>query len=371
MERAHRSPTPMSNITNWVHPRAGLASAKSTLTNSAGIIGYLGASTLAQQNGYRPRLHTWLCQETGNEHRAVNAGLGANGSLCSVFVMDKLVLPHSPVLCFIDLSVADMAPFTPLSEVGPVMEGIVRKLLSQKTQICFLYMYRSDRQFREMDEVVRIHEAVAAHYGIPSINLGLKLEQQILDGNLTREAICTDMLHTHPQGAAIIANHLTEALSSVFSVDSPIAILPEQRLFLRSYEHTKVVEITNEMFLQGKSSGDGMFRLFYKYKTVTEHNPVSFRTMDGEVVGILAIVGKESGIISVLSNGLARDYLVWDPWCIADRVQAIIFDSFVEPNADLQIVPTNKEFDSSDCTWMKDAPQSKALRLVGFLVRQI
>lgn len=360
----------MSNDTNWICPRTGLGSAWSALTTASSAIAYLGASTLAQKDGYRPALHAWICRASANEHRAVNAGLGANGSMCSVFVMDRLVLAHSPILCFIDLSVIDVV-CTPLPEIGPAIEGIVRKLLSRGTQICFLHMYRGDRHLLEMDEVIRIHEMVAEHYQIPSLNIGMMVEQQILKGSLTHDSLFRDVVHTHPDGAAILTDYLATALQSIFAAGSSGTTRPVERLFLRSYESTKIVECTDEMFLQGKSSGNGSFRFFYTYKTVAEQNPVTFTAMDGEVVGIMAIVGKESGVISVVSNGISRDYLIWDPWCNADRVQTVIFDSPIEPAQELQLVATNKEFDSSGYSWMNDAPSSKSLRLVGFLVRQI
>lgn len=361
---------PISDDTNWICPRAGLGSAWSKLTNASSAIAYLGASTVAQKDGYRPGLHAWLCKASANEHRSVNAGLGANGSICSVFVMDRLVLAHSPVLCFIDLSVSD-AVCTPLPEVGPVMEGIVRKLLSRGTQICFLHMYRADRHLLAMDEVVRIHEMIAEHYQIPSLNIGMMVEQQILNGNLTHDSLYRDVAHTHPDGAAILTENLATALSSIFAAGPGSTTLPVEQLFRRSYESTKIVECTEEMFLQGKSSGSGTFRFFYQYKTIAKDNPVAFTTSDGEVVGIIAIVGKESGVISVVSNGVTKDYLLWDAWCSADRVQTIIFDSPIEPAQKLQIVATDKEFDSSGYGWMHDAPNSKSLRLVGFLVRQV
>jgi len=360
----------MSDDTNWICPRTGLGSAWSSLTNASSVIGYLGASTLAQKDGYRPGLQAWLCKASANEHRAVNAGLGANGSICSVFVMDRLVLAHSPVLCFIDLSVIDVV-CTPLPEVGPAMEGIVRKLLSRGTQICFLHMYRGDRHLLEMDEVIRIHEMVAEHYQIPSLNIGMMVEQQILNGSLTHDSLFRDVVHTHPAGAAMLTDYLATALPSIFKAGSGSTTHPVERLFRRSYESTKIVECSEAMFLQGKSSGNGIFRLFYTYKTIAEGNPVAFTASDGEVVGIIAIVGKESGVISVVSNGISKDYLLWDAWCNADRVQTIIFDSPVEPAQQLQLVATNKEFDSSGHEWMKDAPRTKSLRLVGFLVRQV
>lgn len=290
--------------------------------------------------------------------------------MCSVFVMDRLVLAHSPVLCFIDLSVIDVV-CTPLPEVGPAMEGIVRKLLSRGTQICFLHMYRGDRQFLEMDEVIRIHEKVAEHYQIPSLNIGTMVEQQILNGSLTHDSLFRDVVHTHPDGAALLTDYLTTTLPSIFEAGFGSTTSPVERLFQRNYESTKIVECTEEMFLQGKSSGSGTFRFFYTYKTIAEHNPVTFTAMDGEVVGIIAIVGKESGVISVKSDGITKDYLIWDAWCNADRVQTIIFDSPIEPAQELQLAATNKEFDSSGYSWMQDAPSSKSLRLVGFLVRQI
>src|SRR6476660_3508046 len=115
-------------VAPWVWPRAGLSSLADKLTTQPCKIAYLGASVTAQQAGYRPLLHQWFIEQSGQAHEAIHAAIGGIGSAAGVFLMDDLVVRRKPHLCLIEFTTGDVSSGTPLPLVGPAIEGMVRKL---------------------------------------------------------------------------------------------------------------------------------------------------------------------------------------------------------------------------------------------------
>ena len=64
----------------------------------------------------------------------------------------------------------------------------------------------------------------------------------------------------------------------------------------------------------------------YPYVELASSNAIEFQTKAGPIDGVMLIIGPSSGFISVKAEGSQSEYMVWDPWCIYDRLQAIIFN---------------------------------------------
>ena len=60
-------------------------------------------------------------------------------------------------------------------------------------------------QGRQLPPVIRWHEKVAEHYGIPSVNMGQFVARKILAGELTFEAFSKDGIHPTDRGHAFYA----------------------------------------------------------------------------------------------------------------------------------------------------------------------
>ncbi|MCX6904006.1 MAG: GDSL-type esterase/lipase family protein [Verrucomicrobia bacterium] len=170
-------------------PRGGLPNVFSKLKRAEPVrIGYLGGSITAQE-GWRVKTLEWFQRQYPKAQvTEINAAIGGTGSDLGVFRLRHDVLEHQPDLLFVEVAVND-AGAAP-ERIYRSMEGIVRQTWRDHpaTDICFVYTIagnmletlkegRLPRSYTAMDQI-------AAHYDIPSINLGLEAARLEKEGKL-------------------------------------------------------------------------------------------------------------------------------------------------------------------------------------------
>ncbi|MGE9290516.1 MAG: GDSL-type esterase/lipase family protein [Puniceicoccales bacterium] len=177
--------------------------------NQPVTIAYLGGSITAQK-GWRVLSQKWL-EDTfpDSSFNGVHAAIGGTGSELGVFRVEADALSTEPDLLFVEFAVNDYRGNP--EDTLRAMEGIVRKTWqkSPETDICFVYTLTS----RESKEVANgkakqstsVMEAVADHYGIPSIHLGLKAAQMEKEGTL--------LMKTNAPITRVSGDELNEAAS--------------------------------------------------------------------------------------------------------------------------------------------------------------
>jgi lysophospholipase L1-like esterase len=140
------------------------------------LVAYLGGSITEAAQGYRSQSLAWMRQHyPGVTFSELAAGVGGTGSDLGAFRLGMQVLPSRPDLVFVEFAVNDAHMDTAL--VHASMEGIVRQILRQdpRTGICFLYTMTADMypmlSSGRLPPAARAMEDIAAHYGIPTIDL--------------------------------------------------------------------------------------------------------------------------------------------------------------------------------------------------------
>jgi hypothetical protein len=82
----------------------------------------------------------------------------------------------------------------PEQQVGEALEGMVRQLRKNypETDIVFLYTFAAGQMdaFRkhEVPDSIRVHERIAGHYGIPTVNAASWVEKKVLSGEVVPDA---------------------------------------------------------------------------------------------------------------------------------------------------------------------------------------
>ncbi len=348
-----------------VRPRGGLGDVIHRLSREDMTIAYLGASVTAQTKGYRPQLHELLSSTTGRAHRAVLAGTGAMGSISGVFLMDELVLPHRPDLCFVEYTTSDSTGTTPLSDLGAVLEGIVRKLRRIGCEACFLHLLRSDQELVDGHPAVETYERVADHYAVPSVHVAAWLRES---GHPPDELL-RDPVHTTGFGSRLVAEAVLRALTLIGDA-SPAARRDPPPLFAESFETTRVVAARREHVLAPETCAEATFRFFYPYVEVGTDNELRV-TPEGELDGLVLVVGRETGYVEVEADGVSREYLTWDDACFYDRMQTLILDPFLPAGVSVRVRPTERAVDYSNCRRpLANADRIvKRLKVIGFMER--
>lgn len=327
-------------LEDFVNIRGGLPGVIAKLKKEPCIIGYLGASVTAQRDGFRPIFHQTLCNLTEQCHKSVTAALGSNGSICNVFIMDELILKHQPVVCFIECSVADLSPYTPISEVGPVMEGIILKLLQAGVTPCLVHLYRSDRIYKGSD-VIALQEEVAERYAIPSINLGAYFEELVNSKLIDTKVFIPDAVHTSAAGAAKYSELLIQGIKIILSKAPKMDRVEQSNfdyikpIYKRSFFKTSLVA-SEDSWVKGGEAIRGIFRLYYPYLEIGFDSKLQF-SFDQELIGMMLVIGPHSGEISVEVNSSLHKYSLYDQWCDFERVKALIFNEPIPSGSDVRV----------------------------------
>jgi hypothetical protein len=170
-------------------PRLGLPNFLSRVRAGQSVrIAYLGGSITAQP-GWRPKTLDWFrSQFPEADINEINAAIGGTGSDLGVFRLKQDVLDHRPHLLFVEFAVNDGG--APVHRIHQAMEGIVRQTLKADptTDICFVYTlvggWTQTLREGKFPQAASAMEAIADHYGIPSIHMGLGVARLEGEGKL-------------------------------------------------------------------------------------------------------------------------------------------------------------------------------------------
>jgi hypothetical protein len=162
-------------------PRRGLPNFFARLQSGQEVkIAYLGGSITAAP-GWRVKTLTWFQQRYPNANVSeVNAAISGTGSGLGAFRLEHDVLRYKPDLLLVEFAVNDSG-YTQASVVRS-MEGIVRQAwqVLPEMDICYVYTLAFDSMVKQLQQnkyppTASAMEAVADHYGIPSIHVGLEI----------------------------------------------------------------------------------------------------------------------------------------------------------------------------------------------------
>jgi hypothetical protein len=343
--------------------RAGLGEPGRRLERSPCVVAYLGASVTVQKQGYRPRLHELLVRRSGQQHKSIMAAVGATGVVPGAFLSDGLVASHRPDICLIEYS-------TPLlggreaRYVGAALDGIVSKLLAIGAQPCLLHLYRRGKG---QDELVASFEEVAEAHGIPSIDLMTPLREAVTAGELAKEALFKDGIHTTPEGSQMVAELAGAALATIVESDGPGATLTAAAP-IPSYRDAREVPASIDD-VHGDADA-GLFKLHLPYVSVGPGAELR-RRFDCTLHGLALIIGPESGEVEVVAEGAAQRKMAFDASSNYERFAAMMLSRPVPAGIEATIRVTDTVPDYSITHRPMEPPASRRLKLFSYLVTPV
>lgn len=142
----------------------------------------------------------------------INAGVGGTTSTFGAHRLQEHVLRHGEIdLLFVEFSVNDGED---RGESIRGMEGIVRQCrrLSPETELIFVYTAADKNLTGYKPFNIAVHEEVADHYGIPSIDCAAKVYTMIHTGELNWKRFAPDGYHPLDAGHALYAGLVQEYL---------------------------------------------------------------------------------------------------------------------------------------------------------------
>lgn len=315
---------PASSTPEVVVRRAGLANTFVALRRGQPLtIAYLGGSITAGagasdagKTSYRALVTRWFRETYPKaDVREVNAAIGGTPSDLGAFRLGRDVLARKPDLLFVEFAVNDGG--LPDDLINRAMEGIVRQVRrdNRRTDICFLYALAKDHlpdfAANRLPRTHRLHEGVAAHYGIPAVNMALAAAQRINAGRMPWDEFAKDAVHPTDAGYRIYADAVTGWLAQENTrgyeghpqTRRTAHALPAP-LFAGNFENAAMLDFSDT------KSSSGWRRENKKWAGQFDHIAVADTPgatlaleFTGTVLGIFYVLGPDSGAFEYRVDG--------------------------------------------------------------------
>lgn len=284
-------------------------------------VAFMGGS-ITEMNGYRPMVCEMLKERfPETEFTFTAAGIASTCSTTGAFRLERDVLSQGPVdVFFVEFAVNDDLDAGHTREKAiRGMEGIVRHILRHNPAAKIVITYFVDEhkmeEYRAGRESVSIaaHEAVAAHYGIATVNVAREVQQQIDEKTLTWQQF--GGVHPAPYGNRLAANMIATLL------DAPVPDyaknpaknreLPES-LEKFCYEHGRFLSPEHAAGtgwawdVPDWKAIPGSFRqTFAGQKCLTAGQAGAEFTLEftGSAIGVFVLAGPDAGVLEYTIDG--------------------------------------------------------------------
>ncbi|MGE9267301.1 MAG: SGNH/GDSL hydrolase family protein [Verrucomicrobiales bacterium] len=291
-------------------------------------VGYLGGSITAAA-GWRVQTREWLAKKFPQaEVSEINAAIGGTGSGLGAFRVGEHVLKHGPDLLFVEFAVNDGG--TQPASILRSMEGIVRQTwrANPETDICFVYTLTDkmvgDVQKGKFPRAASTMEAVAGHYGIPSIHMGLEVVKLMEEGNLVFKSedkkadeaagkivFSTDGVHPLTEsGHPLYTAAVTASLEKLAGVGEPGPHQLGEPLTADNMENARLIPITEAM-LEGAWEKGGKLEQRFSSRVPSlwqakEPGAKLKLIFKGSALSCYDLVGPDGGVLKVTVDGVEK-----------------------------------------------------------------
>jgi lysophospholipase L1-like esterase len=330
-------------------PRDGLPNflARAKTAGASLKVAYLGGSITAQP-GWRPKTLAHF-QQTFPTARfsEINAAIGGTGSDLGVYRLKQDVLDAEPDLLLIEFATNDSG--APPAQIQKSMEGIVRQTWKTRPQcdICFVYTITESTAAPLLEgkfpRAASLTEAIADHYGIPTIHLAMEVARLAREGKLVwsaplpkssaeksalgaRVVFAADGVHPYPEtGHELYFQAIVRSLGPIAAasrVPGPHKL--KSPLFADNYENAKLIPIEratlSKAFAPIDLKTDNEFKYFGAlmrslYRGEHPGDSVTF-TFQGTTAAIYDVIGPSSGqVVITVDNQPPRVVSRFDPFC--------------------------------------------------------
>jgi lysophospholipase L1-like esterase len=332
-----------------IRPRAGLGNVLSKLQAGEPVkIAYFGGSITAAP-GWRVQTLKWFQEQFPQAKvEEINAAIGGTGSDLGVFRLGHDALAHQPDLVFVEFAVNDGGASP--QNIWRGMEGIVRQTWAANphTDLCFVYTFRTGYE-KELSQGVcpqaaSAMEMLADHYGIPSINVALKIVELQQAGKLIYKAdqppggevvhFSTDGVHPLEGGHRLYTEVVAQAVRQMTAGAKAASHEPKLASpFVDDHWQAAKMVPLDETMLSGNwqklPTDAGLGKAFGgRMGTIWEADApgskLSFK-FRGSIARIYDLLGPDGGQVTITVDGKTREKPVprFDSYCTYHRIATL------------------------------------------------
>ena len=337
-------------------PRNGLPNflAKVSKPGAEVKVAYFGGSITAQQGWRVKTLADFKTRWPQAKLSEINAAIGGTGSDLGVHRLQQDVLQFKPDLMFVEFAVNDggAAP----EQIHRCMEGIVRQTWKAlpDCDICFVYTLTEalapamlEGKFQRSASAM---EAVADHYGIPTIHMAMEVAKLAKDGKLLWKAklpkteeektavggkfvFAPDSVHPHPEtGHELYLQAIQRSLKPIQDVSgAPTAHKLVTPLVADNFENAKLLPINEATLSSSIQLLDPVKDEFAKrwanrmttlHKVTKAGDTIRFK-FKGTKCSIYHIVGPDGGQVKLTVDGNTTVRPAFDSYCTYHRLSVM------------------------------------------------
>ena len=281
---------------------------------------YIGGGSI-QGTGASDEKKAYATKLTGRFRRAfpgrqfveVKKGLRLTGSWLTAFRTETEVLRHYMALKLVVLDSAADDYGMPEARVKAAVEGIVRQIREKHPFAEILFVYSLRKEFLAdfsngmTPDVIQWHEQVAAHYGIPSVNMAKFVADKISAGELAFAEFSTDGLHPTDRGHKLYAEAVQPLIDQCKAAEPPAELVAHELpvpLTPRPLVAARLVTYERGDLQEGWLGWqESPVELFFHVVRCNEPGPVLSMRFKGAAIGYFDVLGPDSGDLEFSIDG--------------------------------------------------------------------
>lgn len=277
--------------------------------------GFIGGSITQGRVCYRPQTAKYL-QSMFPEVplKALNAGVSGTGTDLGACRLYDQLLQYRPDLVFVEFAVN--------GAYAPGMEGIIRQIwkFDPNIDICLIYTINNGQTkiYAEGDIPANIQglDKVAAHYGVPSIHLGMEAAMLEKAGKLLwkhsgeepgKIIFSNDGTHPILAGGNLYAAAIGRGMQEMKPLQTPVQHTLPSPLYADNWENATMFAPQDLANFSGDWQKTAPIKQFapwfpYMMQASTPGASLTFR-FNGTAFGLFTIGGPEAGQLSITVDG--------------------------------------------------------------------
>ncbi len=286
-------------------------------------VAFLGGSITENKKGHSKMVADWLTEEWPDvDFTFTNAGLASTCSLSGAGRVDRDVLSQGQVdLLVLEFAVNDDQDAEHDRKTAiRGLEGIVRQYYRENPTGSIISVQFVNpgilKNIQNGKETVSVaaHKAVARHYGLPIVDVGQGLANEIANGKMTWKK---DYAGTHPnqEGYRFASDLITSVIEKTISGETPQTVALPDPIDEGSYANMKIVDPQEFNWLGGWKHAQvskelipmGQIRSDYeKFKAIRSDSAGDhlYYSFAGKMLGAFVLAGPDAGALEVsIDNG--------------------------------------------------------------------
>lgn len=144
-----------------------------------------------------------------------DAAVCGTGTGYAFFRMDNDLLKYNPDLVFIDFTINDVYQQYSVEESVWFYEMVLRRIYEYNKNVDIVMVFITDRHYvGDSYEMKEAHKKLAAHYGIPTVDFGVALAEELKRTGNDIGMYIADFVHPADAGYKVYADEMCKFLSN-------------------------------------------------------------------------------------------------------------------------------------------------------------